>query len=157
MPTISPPSRPTITTLLGESVPLAPYEPTVVLTPGGLLLATTVIGELFAVDARATLVQRGALEPLPTMFTADAGAAVGAMLRTNTMHAGPPMVVDPGGRVAFARNSGRVGLVEPDGSILVAQARQCARPIALLPAGVGRMVVACRSGAVALFGDGKQP
>jgi hypothetical protein len=63
------------------------------------------------------------------------------------------LVVDPKGRVAFARNSGKVGVIDPSGNLHTASARQCARPVAILPAGPSRLLVACRSGSVAIFGD----
>jgi len=51
------------------------------------------------------------------------------------------------------RSSGKVGVVDAKGSVATANQRFCARPLAVLPAGAGRFVVACKSGLVALYGD----
>lgn len=139
------------TLLLSAAAFVAPLEDTVTLTPSGVLLATSVVGEVAGVDARGALVQRGALEKVPTMFTTDAG--VPPMFRRARMASSPPLVADPSGRVAFARNSGKVGVLSSDGAVITAAPRQCARPVAILPAGEARFIVACRSGSVALFGD----
>lgn len=139
------------TLLLSSAAVAAPFEDTVTLTPSGRLLATSVVGEWVGLDAQGLLVERGALEKLPAMFSADAG--VPAIFRRGEMRSSPPLIVDPRGRIAFARNSGKIGVVDPSGKLHTATPRQCARPIAILPAGPSRFVVACRSGSVALFGD----
>ena len=139
------------TLLLSAAAFVAPLEDTVTLTPAGVLLATSVVGEVAGIDARGVLVQRGALEKVPTMFTTDAG--VPPMFRWARMSSSPPLVVDPGGRVAFARNLGKIGALSSEGVVHTASPRQCARPVALLPAGKARFVIACRSGSVAVFGD----
>jgi len=139
------------TLLLSSAAFVAPLEDTVTLTPAGVLLATSVVGEVAGVDARGGLVQRGALEKVPTMFSSDAG--VPPIFRRTRTASSPPLVVGPRGGVAFARNSGKIGVLGTDGASHTASERQCARPVALLPAGAGRFIVACRSGSVALFGD----
>jgi outer membrane protein assembly factor BamB len=144
--------RGTTTLLLRSTNPGSPLEAAVALTPDGQLLATSVMGELLGVDARGAFVRRQALEKLSTLFSGDGG--VPALFRPAQIQASPPLVVDPDGRVAFARSSGKVGVIAADGTVAVASARHCARPIALLPAGTGRFVVVCRSGSVAMFGDG---
>ena len=139
------------TLLLSPAAFVAPLEDTVTLTPAGVLLATSVVGEVAGIDARGVVVQRGAFEKVPTMFTTDAGMP--PMFRRAPMRSSPALVVDPEGRVAFARNSGKIGALSSDGAVHIASERQCARPVALLPSGKARFVVVCRSGSVALFGD----
>lgn len=66
--------------------------------------------------------------------------------------ASPPVLVDNAGRVAFARTDGRVGVVSPDGQVRFASKRSCGTPIALVPAGKGKFLVACRTGDLRLYG-----
>jgi outer membrane protein assembly factor BamB len=122
----------------------------------GVLLVSNVLGELFGVDAHGVLVRRLALENLPLMFNPDAG--VGALLGRVESRPSPAMIVGTAGRVGFARNSGKIGIVEPDGSgVVTVNPRLCARPLAVLPAGDNRMLVACHSGSVAMFSAGSSP
>ena len=58
----------------------------------------------------------------------------------------PPVVVDGYGRIAFVRAGGRVGVVAPEGHLEIASERVCGAPIAVLPAGDKRMLVACHDG-----------
>lgn len=140
------------TLLLSVASVSAQLEDTVTLTSRGSLIATSVLGEFVAVDNKGLIVERGALEALPTtVFGADAG--VPAFFQRVKMQSSPPLITDSEGRIAFARNSGKVGIVDRAGKLQTATSRQCARPIAILPAGPARFVVACRSGSVAMFGD----
>jgi hypothetical protein len=65
----------------------------------------------------------------------------------------PPPIVDPVGRVAFVRWSGRVGTVSPEGRVDVAAERVCAAPVAVVPAGDKRMLVACHDGGLWMYGE----
>jgi len=65
----------------------------------------------------------------------------------------PAAVTDNDGFIAFARIGGRFGVVSPDGAVSLAVGRTCHSPAALAPAGAHRMVVACRDGAVLMFGE----
>jgi outer membrane protein assembly factor BamB len=65
----------------------------------------------------------------------------------------PPPVVDPVGRVAFVRWNGRVGTVSPEGRVDVAAERVCAAPVAVVPAGDKRMLVACHDGGIWMYGE----
>ena len=91
-------------------------------------------------------------------LTLDAGAPSPMVGRYGPMMAievkpSPPVVVDDDGRVAFVRTSGRVGVVAPDGAVSIATERACGTPVALVPAGEGRFLVACRDGTVVAFGS----
>jgi hypothetical protein len=90
-------------------------------------------------------------------LTVDAGPPMpmvrryGAAMAIETKPS-PPVVIDADGRVAFVRTSGRVGVVSPDGAVSIATERACSTPVALVPAGEGRFLVACRDGTVVAFG-----
>jgi len=62
-------------------------------------------------------------------------------------------VVDPVGRVAFVRSSGRAGTVSPEGRVEIASERICAAPVAVVPAGDKRMLVACHDGTLWMYGE----
>jgi outer membrane protein assembly factor BamB len=122
------------------------------LTPNGELLVTTSGGELLGFDAHGEQVRLVGLEAVPTPFGGDAGALLPVFRRVE-LQPSPPLVVDPAGRVGFIRYSGRMGVVERDDQVEILDPRSCARPLALLPAGPGRVVVACRSGSLILWGE----
>ncbi len=65
----------------------------------------------------------------------------------------PAVVVDGYGRVGFVRSGGRVGVVAPEGHVEVASERICAVPVALVPAGDRRMLVACHDGGLWMYGE----
>jgi hypothetical protein len=139
------------TLLAGMGASGAKLEGPAALTGDGVLLVTSVLGEVFGVDAHGTLTHRAALEALPAMFAADAG--LGGIFGRTDVRPSPPLVSDARGRVAFARNSGRVGVVDEAGHVMTATTRLCSRPISLLPAGARRMMVACSSGSIAMYSD----
>jgi len=141
------------TLLLGGAGSMRQFEAPVTLNTKGVLLVSTFAGELFGIDAHGMLVRRVALEPQATMFGIDAGVPLPSMFRRVETRPSPPLVVDSSGQVAFVRNSGKVGVLDTSDNQLTANPRLCARPIGLLPAGTGRMIVACRSGSLALYGD----
>ena len=126
-------------------------EGPVTLDPRGVLLVTNIMGELFGLDAHGAMVRQEALESLPAGFAADAGMP--SIFRRIDTQSSPAPVVDAKGRLAFARNSGKVGVVDESGKVATADTRLCAQPIAVLPAGPKRFAVACRNGSIALYGE----
>jgi hypothetical protein len=141
------------TTLLMGGDGLMQFEGPVTLDQAGVLLFTTTIGELIGLNAHGVVVRRLALDDLPVLFGADGGTAMPSIFRRLETRSSPPLIADPAGRVGFARSNGRMGVVDPSGNVLVASGRFCARPLALLPAGDGRMAIACKSGSVAMYAD----
>ncbi|MCC6521134.1 MAG: PQQ-binding-like beta-propeller repeat protein [Polyangiaceae bacterium] len=136
----------------GSGDVLRHFEGPPALAPGGELVVTTLGGELFALDLHGAPVRRLALDPGIVGFDVDGGAPF--FLR-GELRESPPLVVDPAGRVAFVRGSGRVAVVDEHGAVHDASTRFCSRPLAVVPAGPGRFVVACRSGTLGMFGDGE--
>lgn len=145
------------TLVIGDASTLVALEGPTALAPNGQLYVTSVVGEMFGIDAHGVIERRIPLEPLPALFGTDAGAPIPRIFRRLDTRPSPPLIVDKRGSIAFIRNSGKVGIVQPDGSIDTINRRLCARPIAVLPAGPGRLVAACRSGSVAMFGDAPPP
>ncbi len=141
------------TLVIGDASTLVELEGPATLAPTGELLVTSVVGELFGVDAHGVVQRRVPLEPLPPLFGSDAGAPMPSIFRRLDSPPSPPLIVDPDGVVAFFRAAGKLGLLRPDGSMLTLSPRLCARPITLLPAGPGKLLAACRSGSIVLFGD----
>ncbi|MBW2456771.1 MAG: PQQ-binding-like beta-propeller repeat protein [Deltaproteobacteria bacterium] len=141
------------TLLAGGDDPLVQFEGPASLDFAGLLLVTSVAGELFGIDPQGVLVRRLALERLPMFFGADGGAPLPSIFRRPGGYSSPPLVVDSSGRIGFVRSSGKVGVIDSKGSVATVNQRFCARPLAVLPAGTGRIIVACKSGLVALYGD----
>jgi hypothetical protein len=133
------------------------FEGPVTLAPSGLLLATTVVGELLGIDAHGVVERRIALENAMLIYGADGGAPLPSVFRRLELQPSPPLIVDPAGRIAFVRASGRLGVVAPTGlaeAVHVGTARFCGRPLGVLPAGPQRLLVACRNGSIGMFGDG---
>jgi hypothetical protein len=114
----------------------------------GTLWVTGVAGELFGLDPHGMIVRRGALEPVAII--GDGG--VPAIFQRIETRVSPPLIADPQGRLGFARASGKVGVVSSEGAVVVADARFCARPLAVLPGGPSRLLLACRSGSIGAFG-----
>lgn len=141
------------TLVIGEASTFVQLEGPTALAPNGELLVSSVIGELFGIDAHGVVKRRLALEPLPTTFGADAGSPMPHIFQRLDTRSSPPLIVDPSGAIAFMRNSGKVGIVTAAGDVVTIHARMCARPITVLPAGPHRLLAACRSGSMALFGD----
>jgi len=125
----------------------------------GLALVTAQTGLLLGLDAAGNEKVRISLEKLPSLAlvgltgaasTAPSGASFFGPIEFKPS---PPLVVDPQGRIAFARSSGRVGVVGPDGAVSLAGERVCLTPVAVLPAGDRRMLLACRDGGLWLYGE----
>jgi outer membrane protein assembly factor BamB len=126
--------------------PSASLEGRIVLGRDGDAYVTTFTGTLLAIDRTGAERFRSVLEP--------GGAMTGANGALNPEAIAPaaPLIVDAGGRTAFARPGGRTGVVGPDGAVVWVQGATCPSPVALCPTGVERFVVACRDGTILLIG-----
>ena len=113
---------------------------------------TTFSGDLTGLSPEGAEVRRTALAagapPLP---------AEPRVIDLSTMSESPPLITDDLGRVGFARVGGPIGVVSPEGSVVLVDQARCAFPVALAPAGRGRMVVACRDGSIVMIGEAKSP
>jgi hypothetical protein len=82
------------------------------------------------------------------------------MFRRPSYVLSPALLAGPGGRLAFVRADGRVGVVEHD-RIAMSASRGCVggTPLALLPATAERILIACRDGTLMVYtdGDAQQP
>ena len=141
----------------------------VTLGPDGLLLAATQTGLLVGVDAAGNEAIRIALEkppavaPAPTgqpggsgsIFGGTGGGGVGSGFFgiPAEIKPSPALIIDGLGRIAFARASGRAGVVSPRGVVTLASERVCSSPVAALPAGEKRLLIACRDGGLWLYGE----
>lgn len=65
----------------------------------------------------------------------------------------PALIADAQGRIGFVRPGLEVGVVLPNGNLAAATSAACGDPIALVPAGPTRMLLACRSGLVFMVGE----
>ncbi|EYF04106.1 PQQ-like beta-propeller repeat protein [Chondromyces apiculatus] len=123
----------------------------------GVAVTGTAAGVLVGVDAAGGESLRVAVDRAPPVSIppdAGAGAATLGLLGVlQDVKPSPPVVLDGEGRVAFARAGGRAGVVQPDGSLALATERVCASPVAVLPGGARRMLVACRDGTLVMLGD----
>jgi hypothetical protein len=95
-------------------------------------------------------VDKGSQPPDPAAPGAAAGA--GFFNPPADGRPSPALIVDSEGRVAFARQGGRVGVARPDGNVALASDRLCTAPVAMQPAGDDKLVVACRDGTVWMLG-----
>ncbi|UQA58822.1 PQQ-binding-like beta-propeller repeat protein [Polyangium aurulentum] len=127
------------------------YDDPITVHPKGLAVAATSAGLLLGADASGNEKIRIALEK-----GADAGAAAPAasasFFGTGAERPSPPLLIDREGRIAFARQSGRVGVAMPDGSVALAGERMCNGPVALQPAGEDKLVLVCREGTIWMLG-----
>jgi hypothetical protein len=103
-------------------------------------------GVLLGHDARGAETGRIALEP--SAAPGDAGA-----IRATEAASAPALVCDGDGRVAFARPGLDAGVVLPSGEVVSVEGAACPDPVALVPAGAKRMLLACRSGRIWSIGD----
>ncbi|MEJ7729914.1 MAG: hypothetical protein WKG00_11905 [Polyangiaceae bacterium] len=114
----------------------------------GRAMTATFSGMLFSLDSGGTEMVHAILEKPSGALPADAGATAlsafnGAAIE---LRPSPAVIIDRQGNVGFARSSGRVGVVSRSGAVGVASEHLCGVPIAVAPAGDGRMLVACRDG-----------
>jgi hypothetical protein len=115
----------------------------------GLLMVTNAASELIRIDAHGVAVSRTALEPAPPQLAVDGGTNIFRRLDD----ASPPLIADPAGRVAFVRSSGKLGIVDEKGGVSTVDGSACRSPLSVLPAGPRRIVVVCKNGAIAMYGD----
>ena len=118
---------------------------------GGLAVTTSLVGLLLGLDATGDEKIRVAVDKPPAMVAPDAGAGVSGFFGAAEAKPSPPVVLDRDGRVAFARASGRAGVVDAEGRLAVAGERVCSSPVAVVPAGDARMLIACRDGTLVMF------
>lgn len=132
------------------------------LGPGGLLIVTTQLGMLLGLDALGNEKLHVMLDKSALGAAGGTGAGVSSAGGTflggpgGELKPSPPVVVDPGGRVAFLRAGGRVGVVtlaDPPGRLEIASEKVCPGPVSLVPAGDKRMLVACRDGGLWMYGE----
>ncbi len=152
---------------------LAQIDGPVTIAPDGVLLAATLSGLLVGVDAAGNETIRIALEkppvappPLPGptagpptggagIFGGQVGGGVGSGFFGIPVEIkpSPALIIDREGRIAFVRAAGRAGVITPKGAVVLASERVCSNPIAALPAGEKRLLIACRDGGLWLYGE----
>jgi hypothetical protein len=113
---------------------------------GDLVVVADTSGEFVALDPRGQVVRRALLERVPL---ASFGATRGAAARF-AVAPSPPLLVGAGGRIAFARTGGRVGILDKE-HVAVSADRACVEPLALLPAGEAAVLIACRDGKLMVY------
>ena len=128
-----------------------------VLGPGGLLLVTTQLGMLVGLDALGNEKLHLMLDKIapPGVGVGVGGTFLGGA-GGGELKPSPSLVIDPGGRVAFLRANGRVGVVtlaEAPGHVEIAAEKVCPGPVSLVPAGEKRMLIACRDGGLWMYGE----
>ncbi len=138
-------------------VGLGSYDEPVTIHPRGFAMLTTTTGLLFGVDASGNerlrmAVDKGTQPAAGDPAAAGAAAGTGFFNPPADARPSPPLVVDAEGRIAFARQGGRVGVARADGSVALASERLCTAPVAMQPAGEDKLVVACRDGTVWMLG-----
>jgi hypothetical protein len=118
----------------------------------GLAIVVSQVGGLLGVDAAGNERVRVALEkPPPTLAGGVVGLPFGAP--PVDLKSSPPVIVDPVGRIGFVRSNGRAGVVAPSGRVEIASEAVCASPVAVVPAGDRRMLVACHDGRLWMYGE----
>lgn len=128
------------------------FDGAFVLDPQGALWTTTTEGLLVGYGDAGEEVGRAAVDrpaALPALPVAIGGRAPPPQ---------PPahrtlLLADRDGRVAFARSGGKVGVRSPDGRVSIATERGCSSPVSLAPVADGKMVLACREGAIIVYGQ----
>jgi len=114
----------------------------------GLSLLTAQLGVLLGIDAAGNERVHVTLDKPPGGGLLPSNAFVQVDLKPS-----PPVVVDSAGRVAFVRASGRAGVVSPEGHVEIAAERVCVSPVAVLPAGEKRMLIACHDGGLWMYAE----
>jgi hypothetical protein len=121
------------------------------LGPNGLVYAGTQIGMLLGIDAAGNEKVHVLLDKSQAPVGVVPGG--GTFIATADAKPSPPLVIDPTGRVAFIRPTGRAGFVSPEGKVEIISDRVCATPLAVLPGGEKRLLVACRDGLLSMYGE----
>jgi hypothetical protein len=128
------------------------FDAPVTITSSGLAVASTQAGLLIGVDAAGNEKLHVSLDKLSPTAAGDA-SPIGGFFGVVELKPSPAVIIDPEGRIGFARAGGRVGVVGTDGAVAVASERLCSVPVAVQPAGPRRMLVACRDGAIWMLGE----
>src|SRR5262249_25416364 len=121
-----------------------------------LAMVGTQLGMLIGVDAMGnerTHVMLDKLPVLPAGGLTLSGGSSGSSFVQGELKPSPPGVVGAVGRVGFVGFNGRAGVVAPDGHVEVASERVCAAPVAVLPGGEKRMLIACHDGGLWMYGE----
>ena len=108
-------------------------------------------GVLLRVGPRSGDVRRTPLEPPPPAPRVGTRAAAVRSPAVDNIR----IFADSEGRVAFARQPGRIGVVLPDGGIELVQGATCSAPDNLAPAGPRRVIAVCRDGVTMMIGAGR--
>ncbi|MDI1480435.1 PQQ-binding-like beta-propeller repeat protein [Polyangium sp. y55x31] len=147
-----------LTHVRAGDVGLGTYDEPVTIHPRGFAMLTTSMGLLFGVDAAGNERLRMVLDKGAQPTGPDPAAAGGTAAATGFFNApadarpSPALLVDAEGRVAFARQGGRVGVARPDGNVALVSEKLCAAPVAMQPAGDDKLLVACRDGTIWMLG-----
>lgn len=128
------------------------FDAPVAISPDGLAVVSTHHGVLAGLDAAGNERIRLPLDKLPAAGAPDA-SVIGGFFGVTELKPSPAVIIDPDGRIGFARAGGRVGVVGTDGAVAVASEKLCSVPVAVQPAGNRRMLVACRDGAIWMLGE----
>lgn len=128
------------------------FDAPVAVSSSGLVIAATQAGLLIGLDAAGNEKLHVSLDKLSASAAADA-SVLGGFFGVVELKPSPAVVVDPDGRIGFARAGGRVGVVGTDGAVAIAGEKLCSVPVSVQPAGPRRMLVACRDGAVWMLGE----
>lgn len=120
---------------------------------GDTLLLTTMPGVLVGLDPLGLEVRRQALDPAAALVTAPPTPGTPPVFRRFDRAPSPPLLADEAGRIVFLRGDGRLGVVMPKQEPRTVERSVCARPIAMQPAGKGRLVITCRLGTVIMLGN----
>lgn len=156
-----------VTHVRANSGPGVQLDGPVTLGPDGILLAATQQGLLLGVDAAGNELIRIALEKpaaMPPAAAAPGQPGPGGSMVFGTGGSGffgvpveikpsPAPLLDREGRIAFVRASGRAGVINPQGTLVLASERVCSSPLAALPAGEKRLLIACRDGGLWLYSE----
>jgi len=127
-------------------------------THAAQLAVASSAGALAFVGSGGQILRQLALDPLaPPPPPTRRG---GKMFRRPRHVLSPALLAGPGGRLAYVRADGRVGVVEQD-RITMSADQACAgvTPLAVLPAAAERILIACRDGTLMVYteGDADQP
>jgi hypothetical protein len=120
------------------------------LAPNGDLLMTTTAGEWLEISSSGEIRRRVELEPAAKPVSPLARSAG---LPRRERHRRSPVVVDDAGTGAVFLRDGRFVVVPADGPPVASKAQSCAKPLAVVPAGVGRAIAACASGTLTAWSD----
>lgn len=136
----------------GNTSAPAPYDAPVTVSSSRLAITASHGGVLLGLDAAGDEKFHALLDKSWQASAPDAGLMTG-FFGAVELKPSPPVILDPEGRIGFARAGGRVGVIGTDGAVAIASERACSVPVAVQPAGDRRMFLACRDGAIWMFGE----